>query len=237
MAFTNTGAVKERILENLAILTVRVKLNTASGRTDINHEAEDFYCGLLNAAFGWQLGNLNALQMNFAAIDLADGKNRLAIQVTSTEGRKKVQDTLDRFFEKQLEKDYDRLIVLIIGEKPNFRGAFALDGELDFDAERDIWDTEILSKKLEALPEDRLAAVDAYLRKELPNYQSEAAAPALMLPLPGTMKENHFVGREQELEAIAKELQVEELPPPVCIANPPSPRGVTAILAPELIPN
>ena len=205
MAFTNTGAVKERILENLAILTVRVKLNTASGRTDINHEAEDFYCGLLNAAFGWKLGNLNALQMNFAAIDLADSENRLAIQVTSTEGRKKVQDTLDRFFEKQLEKDYDRLIVLIIGEKPNFRGAFALDGELDFDANRDIWDTETLSQKLEALPEERLAAVDAYLRKELPNYQAETPPPALTLPLPNSLGKG-FVGRQTEMEKMARML-------------------------------
>lgn len=168
MAITTDGKLKEGIHEKLSILTTRVKLETAVGHTDINHEAEDFYCGLLNAVFDWELSNLNALQMNFPAIDLADRKKRIAVQVTSTEDRKKVQDTLNRFFEKKLDKYFDRLIVLIIGKKPNSRGQFTLKGELDFEAKRDIWDTAALIRKIYALQEGKLKAVAEYIEKQLP---------------------------------------------------------------------
>jgi hypothetical protein len=168
MAATTDGKLKEGIKDKLSILTTRVKLETAVGHTDINHEVEDFYCGLLNAVFDWELSNLNALQMNFPAIDLADRKKRIAVQVTSTEGRKKVQDTLNRFFEKKLDEYFDRLIVLIIGKKPNSRSQFTLKGELDFDAKRDIWDTDALIKKIYALREGKLKAVAEYIEKQLP---------------------------------------------------------------------
>ena len=191
MAATTIGKIKERIREKLSILTVRVKLETAVGHTDINHEAEDFYCGLLNTAFGWNLTNLNELQMNFPAIDLADRENRIAVQVTSTEGRKKVQDTLDRFFEKKLDRDYDRLIVLIIGEKPNYRGAFALEGELDFDKNRDIWDTAVLTQRIDSLPQNQLNLIDAYLDAQLPQQKQHIVthdSPEMIAALTGIQK-------------------------------------------------
>ena len=203
MAATTLGKLKEGIREKLSILTVRVKLETAVGHMDINHEAEDFYCGLLNTAFGWELSNLNALQMNFPAIDLADRKNRTAVQVTSTEGRKKVQDTLDKFFEKKLDKDYDRLIVLIIGEKPNYRGAFAMDGELDFDKDEDIWDTGLLIKKLEGIPQSRLLAVDDYLNQQLPERQNRIVSqesPEMLAALTGIQKAVETMAEKPRLQ-------------------------------------
>lgn len=175
MASTTIGKIKERIRENLALMTVKVRINNAVGHTDINHEAEDFYCGLLNTAFGWKLTNQNQLSMNFPSIDLGDpdaqtddGRKGIAVQVTSAKDRSKIQRTLDKFFEHQYEKCFERLIVLIIGEKRRYQTDFTLKGPLSFEKTADIWDREDLIRKIEALPERVLVRVDEFLQAQHP---------------------------------------------------------------------
>ena len=193
----------KNIMSRLIMLTDYVRQNNKLGWTDANHCAEDFYCGLLNTAFGWKLKNQNELKMDFPAIGLGDPENRICVQVTSTTERSKVQRTLDKFFGNGLHEQYSRLIVLIIGEKPDYRSGFLVEEGFAFDPKADIWDLAVLNEKLSALKVDVLEQVSQYLDKQL-NLPA-VNLPTLNLPLSGALEKGHFVGREAELAALAEE--------------------------------
>ena len=192
----------DQIQDSLAILKNRIKISTALGRTDMNKAAEDFYCGLLNIILGgFHLKNLNLLQMDFPAIDLADEEHRLCVQVTSTNDRKKIESTLQKFFENGLQHRFDRLIVLIIGEKKDYRKAFAVESGFDFDRGRDIWGTARLVQEINKLDDTAFGEVHAYLHTAL--NIPDASVP-LHLPLHTSLGVDGFVGRQEELRALEK---------------------------------
>lgn len=168
----------------------------------MNKAAEDFYCGLLNIVLGGHhLKNLNLLQMDFPAIDLADVEHCLCVQVTSTNDRKKIESTLQKFFENGLHHRFDRLIVLIIGEKKDYRKAFAVESGFDFDRGRDIWDTDRLIQEINKLDDAAFSEVHAYLRTAL---NIPDASVLLHLPLHTSLGVDGFVGRQEELRALEK---------------------------------
>ena len=198
-------AMMDQIMDKLSTLETRVKNSNSMGLTDINSAAEDFYCGLLNIVLGgYHLKNLNLLQMDFPAIDLGDEENRLCVQVTSTEGREKVRSTLRKFFENHLHLKFDRLIVLIIGEKGNYRKDFDVEPGFDFDHIRDVWDTAKLLQEISTLEHDRMAAVADYLHTAL--NIPDAPVP-LQLPLHTSLGVDGFIGRQAELESLAQALR------------------------------
>ena len=133
--------MREEIRKALTQFETYVKCSVDQDMTDINRYAEDFYCGLLNCAFGWKLRNLNQDNRNQPAIDLADDTNKIAVQVTSSTDRGKVTGTLKKFFEKKQDLKYKTLLMLVIGKEDPFQKDFTLEREFDFDPERDIWDT------------------------------------------------------------------------------------------------
>ena len=116
--------LREGIRLSLAQFVVYVRYSVSQDMTDINRYAEDFYCGLLNKAFGWELHNLNQDNRNQPAIDLADDTNKIAVQVTSSRDRGKVTRTLKKFFEGKLDRKYQKLLMLVIGEEDAFAKDF-----------------------------------------------------------------------------------------------------------------
>lgn len=91
---------QKKIIKWLGWLKNEVELNNSLNLTDINRGAEDFYCGLLNLVYGYNLKNINILDLNAAAIDLGDSEKRIAIQVTSTSALAKTKYTVEKFIEK-----------------------------------------------------------------------------------------------------------------------------------------
>lgn len=84
----------------------------------INIHAESFLIPLLNEVFGLSLENLNYTQKkNYPAIDLADFENRVAFQVTSTSSIEKIKDTLKKFFNYELHKQFDVLYFYMLTAK------------------------------------------------------------------------------------------------------------------------
>lgn len=57
-----------------------------------------------------KLANSNELVKNSKAIDLQDLTNSIAVQVISTPRKSKIQETLDKFFESNLDKDFQTLL-------------------------------------------------------------------------------------------------------------------------------
>jgi hypothetical protein len=126
-------------IENLTRLEKEIKLGLIQNQrvindlksnnpTDISFLSELFLEELLNAIYsykGWHFRNLNFAKTNYPAIDLADLENRICFQITvtnSTEGiNQKIKDTLQSFFDRGMDKDYDQLFIIIASgiESPN----------------------------------------------------------------------------------------------------------------------
>lgn len=163
-----------KVYGDLAQLTSTVRLNSAGGDLGINKTAEDFYGGLLNIVLntekfypGIQLRNMNQIRPDYPAIDLGDEKTKVAVQVTTTEHRGKINHTLDKFFEKGLENTYNRLIILIIGKKDANKKRFLTQEGFDFSPNRDIWDMDRLGVILADLSEEKLEEIDRFFSAKL----------------------------------------------------------------------
>ena len=136
--------------------------------TDINHGAEDFYCGLLNLVYGYNLKNINITAQNAAAIDLGDEHSKIAIQVTSTSALVKTKYTVEKFIEKELYKQFNRLFILNIVKKTNHDAATIGGPKYFLDTKADILHVEDLIKKITSDPDlKKLKAIADFLDDEL----------------------------------------------------------------------
>ena len=152
----------------LAHLRVSVEASNSLNLQDLNVHAEAFFRDLLNLALDYRLININIVEKNARAIDLGDGANRIAIQVTSTADFTKVKHTVGGFIKANLQGKYDRLIVLIIGAKKSYRETSLGDpNTFSMSVTDDVWDVADLLRMIGDLNLDKLQACQDFLRKEL----------------------------------------------------------------------
>ncbi|KAA1052527.1 SMEK domain-containing protein [Azospirillum argentinense] len=119
----NRSILIKNITHYIMHLWLQVRSLNNLNLQDDNVHAENFFRDLLNLALGYDLKNINIVNKNAAAIDLGDEVARIAIQVTSTSNLSKIKHTHDGFVKYGLDRKYDRLIVLVIGEKKSYREA------------------------------------------------------------------------------------------------------------------
>jgi hypothetical protein len=129
--------------------------------------AQHFFCRFLNAAFNLCLVEMDRIQANFPAIDLGDSTNRIAYQITAERRGEKVQHTLEKFLEHGLEKRYDTLRILIIGDRQSTYKSVVVPPSLQFDCDRDVMGLEELVKQLGNLDSARLETLQAILAEEV----------------------------------------------------------------------
>ena len=165
----NKEVYLKNIAENLALLSREVSILNAVNLYDINIIAEDFFPGLLNLIYGYELKNANHLEKNAPAIDLIDRKNRIAVQVTSDNSSTKIKHTIEEFNKSQAYHLYDRLVVLILTQKKKYSSNFDTQGLFSFEKARDIWDVEKLIKDIRELETAQIKNVSDYLSEELYN--------------------------------------------------------------------
>ena len=157
----------KEVAGSLALLSKEVTILNAVNLYDINIVAEDFFPGLLNLIYGYELKNVNHLEKNAQAIDLFDKTNKIAVQVTSDNSSKKINHTIYEFNKNESYKIYGRLIILILTQKKKYTTVFNTDGKFVFDKTKDIWDVEDLMKDVRELETDRIKEISSYLSKEL----------------------------------------------------------------------
>jgi hypothetical protein len=92
----------KKIEKSLTILEVSTRNRTRLNLNDQNVMAEPVIAKLLNLIYGYNLVNLNIGKKNSAAIDLGDKRNKIAVQVTSTNTRRKIQDTINKLVVGQI---------------------------------------------------------------------------------------------------------------------------------------
>ncbi|NMC60929.1 MAG: SMEK domain-containing protein [Candidatus Methanofastidiosa archaeon] len=107
-----------KIVKYSAIFINEIDGFNALNQYDINMHAENFFIPVFNEIFGLSLENINLThKKNFPAVDLADFKQRVTFQITSTNTSQKVYDTLKTFFDNDLQKYFDVIYIYIINNK------------------------------------------------------------------------------------------------------------------------
>ena len=160
--YTQKAMYLGRIGEVFSLLEVELRRGGKTTHYDLNRDLEDVFCEVLNIILGTSLVNLNQESGNFPGVDLGDRANRFAVQVTSRADRKKVQRTLDIFRQPFLRKDYDRLMVLVLGSKPRYQKPFDTEG-----VELEILDLDDLHLRITGLEMEKIRRVDTELRDGL----------------------------------------------------------------------
>lgn len=166
------------IIIDLSILRYIVSSCVKEQRYDINHDCENFYCGLLNLLWNKNFVNTNTAQRNSAGIDLADDSARIAVQVTSNISSQKIQSTLDKFVDHGLRAKYDEIYMLYIDSKPKFdkkrKNAVEFkfkDNGTVYDDEKYLIDVQDLLHQIEPLDAIKMGPIADHVKNNLGYYK------------------------------------------------------------------
>lgn len=173
MSYKKEPIIKE-IADNLAFSSKSTALKNVIGLFDSNRIAQDFFSELFKLIYGYgglkDLDKLNDIS-NYPAIDLGDEDSRVAFQITTDASSDKIKDTIKKFIKYELYNTYDRLIIFIIGEKKAYTTSFDTQSKFSFDAEKDIWDDNSLTKDLDDLHINVLEEVQSFLKENLLEFK------------------------------------------------------------------
>ncbi|MBX3713713.1 MAG: SMEK domain-containing protein [Lysobacter sp.] len=112
----------------VAALQHYVAANTSAGLTDVSSAIEVLVSEVLHITEGLSLTRLNLLKPNFPAIDLADPKRGVAIQVTSNVTSAKCKETIEKFDSNSMGATYAELRILGFckATTPHFLPSYAI---------------------------------------------------------------------------------------------------------------
>ncbi|MEQ8705955.1 MAG: SMEK domain-containing protein [Phaeodactylibacter sp.] len=175
----NRQAFINEIIKYSSRFTEEVKQYNSIGLYDINIHAENFLIPVLNKTLDLELENLNiSNQKNFPSIDLADFKNRVGIQISSTSTTQKVTDTLDKFVKHSLYEYFDVVYIFFISDKQKTYPADKINKvaspHLQFDSKEHILDNSDLVKRLSNLSLEKLKYLARIYKHEFSDIQIES---------------------------------------------------------------
>lgn len=148
-------------------VVINVGIDNHLNLTDINIYAENFVIPLLDNILGCNLVNLNSHDgRNYPGIDLGDRVKRIAVQVTSTTARQKVDKTIKKFEDQREYDNFDKLYLIVLNfKKPNYRD-FETNGKYEF-SQNNIFSINELVNILLAKPENEKQTILAKLQQQL----------------------------------------------------------------------
>lgn len=157
------------ISELLSRFKVQVGILNASAMLDINIIAEIFFIPILNEIYDCDLKNMNLIEKNYPAIDLADKTKKIAIQITSTSTTKKVRETLEKIVKNNFYNIYNNFFILIITSKQEEYNSDILskatEGKFHFTNDN-IIDVESLFRLITSLSITKIEKIEQYLRNQ-----------------------------------------------------------------------
>lgn len=87
----------------------QIKLNTRSGYTDLPKSQEKSLLGLINLAYDKKFTDMNDGRFNYPAIDYGDINSGIALQMTATVTKVKLQDTITKLQKHDQLKNYKEI--------------------------------------------------------------------------------------------------------------------------------
>ena len=199
----------DRITRQLAVVAYEIEMVNRSNRMSLNSDAETIFCGLINRLEGWELRNLNEVSQNYPGIDLADTGRRIAVQITASASSKKVSHTLEVFFKNHMERNFDRLILVITTDRSAPTNGTTVRPGFHFDPKKDIWNIEWFKRRVEAVEDcELLQNVADYLDSQLGALPGDVQRPDHLLPPVPCGCESFLEGsRDGELAILEKALE------------------------------
>jgi hypothetical protein len=174
----NRITLLDRLSDLLGILSQKVVILNSNNEMSINIHAENILINIFNELFGGDFKNVNYTKgHNFPAIDLADIRKKIAIQVTASGNSPKAKSSLKKFLKYCLGQSFNQLYIYIITEKKKeyfdqkqFDAITA--GQFDFDVDRHIWDKRDIYRKLNETNDlSKIEAVLRIIEKEFTDLQ------------------------------------------------------------------
>ncbi len=153
------------IFEKLSILSTEITLRGGFNMLDINVISENFFAELLNLIFDYKLTNLNLAEQNAKSIDLIDNDNKLIVQVSSDNSKRKVQTSLSGIDNSKYDGYRFLFVSIAKGVSHLTTEKFASLSGIFFDPETDCYDIKSLIKHIEANGSDCIQNVSDYLSK------------------------------------------------------------------------
>ena len=154
------------IINELVRLKALIEVENKLNLTDKNIFLEDIMSQIINIIYGYFLKNTNLDICNYPYIDLVDTNQKVAFQVTTNVTHGKIQNTLDKFFEKEYDKSI-RKIKFIIFQDTTYRGTFKTKREFRFCYNEDIITFAKLLAKIKSLDDFKLKQLYDYINISL----------------------------------------------------------------------
>lgn len=158
----------EHIEMMLSCLSHYIEISNSQGINDINVACENLVLMLMNSVYGYKLENFNGKRhmSNAAGIDLIDLTNKVCVQVTSQQTKKKLGETLKTCKGNPKLKHY-KLKFFIISNKANKTVRSYRDEEFKFDGATDAVDFRTLCDDLKSSDHERVIELDMRIQSWL----------------------------------------------------------------------
>ena len=145
------------IVNRLSGLASSVELRGLLNLLDLHVISEDFYVGLLNLVYGWNLRNANSSQQNAPGIDLVDDSNHILVQVTGSCTKRKIDHSLEEISEKYTGYHF-YFVPIVLDAKKQREYEYAPPHEVVFNPKTDILDIHFIANKIKGMPD--IAGID-----------------------------------------------------------------------------
>nr|MBI1230303.1 SMEK domain-containing protein [Cytophagales bacterium] len=158
-----------KISDTLALLETSFRNRIILNLYDSNIFSEDFFEGFLNIVYDLELKNINNKKRNAVSVDLIDEKKRIAFQITSTNTKQKIQETIDSFIKYKLNLEFDSLKILLLKPKKSKYSEFINGSHIKFN-NSNIVDFKDLITEIKQFDSTKLQKICNYLSSEVKYY-------------------------------------------------------------------
>lgn len=132
------------IEDKIDYLSYRIGKRGKINLLDLNIYSETFFAEMINMLLKLNLKNMNAIKQNVEGIDLIDHDNKVVAQVSSTNTKQKIENSLKKEIIKKY-KDYRFIFIPIVGDSDALRlKTFRNPHGINFNPEEDIYDTKAI---------------------------------------------------------------------------------------------
>lgn len=160
----------ERYFTSLKIL---IQSYNQQNLYDINIHCENLFLNLLNLIYGWHLQNLNVDFRNEPGADLVDYDNKILIQVSSTCTKKKIQTSIQKLLSEKYNGFHFKFFSISKDAQKWRKYCYKCPNYISFEPETDIFDLNILIKKIKESDIEKLKKIHEMVRRELDSHYEE----------------------------------------------------------------
>lgn len=154
-------------MDRLSGLAYNVELRGLLNLLDLHVISEDFFVGLLNLVYGWNLRNANSLLQNAPGIDLVDDSNHILVQVTGSCTKKKIDHSLEEISEKYSGYHFYFVPIVLDARKQRIYEYTPPHGVL-FNPKTDILDIHFIADGIKGMTDiEKVAIIAMYVRNNI----------------------------------------------------------------------